>query len=93
MNPNQPFIPVGTFRITALIEQLAREFAEHSGEPVRLVAMLVEIIAWRTVNGLSAEQITAFLNAHIAPGVREDFVAWVVSETGRRLHSAPGGGR
>ncbi|SFJ76019.1 hypothetical protein SAMN04489731_1455, partial [Amycolatopsis regifaucium] len=53
---------------------------------------LVEIIVWRTVNGQPAEQITAFLDAHISPGVREDFVTWVVSETTRRLSTAPGGG-
>ncbi|WP_158634443.1 hypothetical protein [Amycolatopsis sp. WAC 01375] len=92
MNPNPPFVPVDTFRITSVIEQLAYEFAVHSGEPQRLVAMLVEIIVWRTVNGQPAEQIAAFLNAHIAPGVRDDFVAWVVSETGRRLGSISGGG-
>ncbi|MFD5089009.1 hypothetical protein ACFWMR_00305 [Amycolatopsis thailandensis] len=93
MNPNQPFMPVDTFRITGVIEQLARDFATHSGESRRLVAMLVEIIVWRTVNGQTTEQITAFLNAHIAPGVRDDFVDWVVSETGRRLNSVPGGDR
>ncbi|KZB80504.1 hypothetical protein AVL48_37935 [Amycolatopsis regifaucium] len=92
MNPNQPFMPVETFRITTVIEQLAREFAAHSGESRRLVAMLVEIIVWRTVNGQPAEQITAFLDAHISPGVRGDFVTWVVSETTRRLGSVPGGG-
>lgn len=92
MNSDQPFVPVDTFRITTVIEQLAREFTAHSGEPFPLVAGLVEITVWRTVNGQSAGQITAFLDAHIAPGVRADFVAWVVSETDRRLGSVHGGG-
>ncbi|MER7861696.1 hypothetical protein ABTX61_21495 [Amycolatopsis japonica] len=92
MNPNQPFMPVDTFRITTVIEHLAREFAAHSGESRHLVAMLVEIIVWRTVHGQSAGQITRFLDDHVAPGVREDFVAWVVSETSRRLAPVPGGG-
>ncbi|WP_340686360.1 hypothetical protein LCL61_08725 [Amycolatopsis coloradensis] len=92
MNPNQPFMPVDTFRITTVIAQLTREFVEHSGESARLVAVLVEITVWRTVHGQTAGQITRFLDAHVAPGVRDDFVAWVVSETGRRLASVAGGG-
>ena len=87
-----PHGSTGAAEITAVIGKLSREFAVHSGEQRSLVAALVEIVVWRAVHGYTAAQITGFLNAHVAPGVRPDFVAWVVAEAGRRLGDTPVGG-
>jgi hypothetical protein len=91
-----PTGPINTARITAVTGQLSREVAQgQPGERFELVAALVEIIVWRALHGQTAQQITAYLAGEVAAGLRLDFVAWVVAESGRRLAepTAPERGR
>lgn len=85
-----PTGPINTERITAVITQLAREVARsEAGERAELVAALVEIIVWRAVHGQTAQQITAYLAGQVAAGLRLEFVAWVIAESGHRLAEPP----
>lgn len=91
-----PTGPIHTERITAVIAQLAREVQRgETSERAELVAALVEIIVWRALHGQTAQQITAYLAGRVAAGLRLEFVAWVVAESGRRLAepTAPERGR
>ncbi|SFW50424.1 hypothetical protein SAMN04489730_0947 [Amycolatopsis australiensis] len=86
-----PFGPINTARITTVITELSREVAQvETGERFELVAALVEIIVWRALHGQTARQITDYLASQVAAGLRLEFVAWVVAESGRRLTDTTG---